>query len=349
MKTLTTILLFFIPLVVYSQVTVKPLKAKLKPATMINKDTVARDSVKILLLELNQLKSDLVDSLQAMRESGIGGGLTKQQVITAVRDSFFTTAGLDTVGIAASPLGEVYPSFVEYVVSTTQRLATVITGQVSSITTTSASVSGNVTNIGTSDVSEKGFVLGTSANPTTANTKIVVGSGLGTFSSSLTSLTENTGYNTRAYAINGQGTAYGANVAFTTLNTGGGCANTVDYSALTNSTDYNYDNITACYNLTDGSGDYAADQSKHFYITNAVVANGLTIEFSAFTLAAGDTLRIQYYSEWSVPTSTFAYTWTSSNAPTLNSPITLQRFAFIEFITDSSTQAAGFEAIITPL
>lgn len=94
---------------------------------------------------------------------------------------------------------------------------TVITTSRTSITTTSATLAGNATDSGTSTITERGVVYATSTNPTTANTKIAIGSGLGTYSQNVTGLTPNTLYHVRAYAINNVGTSYGFDSTFTTL------------------------------------------------------------------------------------------------------------------------------------
>lgn len=93
---------------------------------------------------------------------------------------------------------------------------TVTSGSSSSITTTSATVAGNVTSSGGASITERGFVYGTSSNPTTANSKKTTSGTTGAYSDSLTSLTPNTTYYWRAYAINSKGTSYGSNQTFNT-------------------------------------------------------------------------------------------------------------------------------------
>ncbi|MFY8004183.1 MAG: gliding motility-associated C-terminal domain-containing protein, partial [Chitinophagaceae bacterium] len=82
---------------------------------------------------------------------------------------------------------------------------------------TNATLGGNVSDSGTATVTERGVVFATTVNPTTANTKVTIGSGLGNFSQNITALTPNTTYHYRAYAINSVGTSYGADSVFTTL------------------------------------------------------------------------------------------------------------------------------------
>lgn len=96
-------------------------------------------------------------------------------------------------------------------------LPVVSTTAISAITKVSAISGGNVTYDGGASVSERGIVWSTSENPTTSDNVIKTGSGTGEFVSNLTGLTLNTNYYVRAYAINSAGTAYGTQVAFTTL------------------------------------------------------------------------------------------------------------------------------------
>jgi hypothetical protein len=56
----------------------------------------------------------------------------------------------------------------------------------------------------------------TSTNPGRANTCTNNGAGMGVFTSSMTGLSANSRYHVRAYATNAIGTAYGADMAFTT-------------------------------------------------------------------------------------------------------------------------------------
>ncbi|MDY0347524.1 MAG: BspA family leucine-rich repeat surface protein [Tenuifilaceae bacterium] len=88
----------------------------------------------------------------------------------------------------------------------------------SGITATAATSGGNVTADGGSSILARGVVWGTSPNPTTATNmgSTSEGSGLGTFSSNITGLTDGTTYYVRAYALNGNGTEYGTNMEFTT-------------------------------------------------------------------------------------------------------------------------------------
>ncbi|MBA3699599.1 MAG: immunoglobulin domain-containing protein [Planctomycetes bacterium] len=87
---------------------------------------------------------------------------------------------------------------------------------VSSITTTSAYSGGYVISERGAPVTARGVCWSTMANPTTADSKTVDGTGAGDYASMLTGLTTSTTYQVRAYATNSAGTGYGPSVSFTT-------------------------------------------------------------------------------------------------------------------------------------
>lgn len=82
--------------------------------------------------------------------------------------------------------------------------------------TTSATFGGEVTADGFATVTERGVVYATTPSPTTADTKVIMGSGTGLFSQQVNSLAAGTTYYVRAYAINAVGTAYSSEISFTT-------------------------------------------------------------------------------------------------------------------------------------
>ena len=93
---------------------------------------------------------------------------------------------------------------------------TITTTSVTQITESSAVAGGNVTSDGGASVTERGVVYATTQNPTTNNTKVMSGTGTGSFTCNLTGLQANTTYYVRAYAVNSKGIAYGEEVSFTT-------------------------------------------------------------------------------------------------------------------------------------
>jgi hypothetical protein len=93
----------------------------------------------------------------------------------------------------------------------------IITKSISSLTATSASCVGVVISEGDSGVTVRGVCWSTSSNPTIWDDYTMDGSGLGSFTSSITGLTPETTYYVRAYAANNDGLDYGDQIQFTTL------------------------------------------------------------------------------------------------------------------------------------
>ena len=100
---------------------------------------------------------------------------------------------------------------------------TVSTTAASSITKTTATLAGNATANGGVAISERGYVYSITTENSdplidgTDVTKLVDGTGTGVFSESISSLTSNTQYSYKAYAINSQGTSYGSTLTFRTI------------------------------------------------------------------------------------------------------------------------------------
>ena len=96
-------------------------------------------------------------------------------------------------------------------------LPTVTTTDVTDITQNTAVSGGNVTDDGGAAVTARGVCWSTSQNPTVSDNHTSDGNGTGSFTSNLTNLTANTTYYIRAYATNSEGTSYGEQKSFTTL------------------------------------------------------------------------------------------------------------------------------------
>jgi uncharacterized protein (TIGR02145 family) len=94
--------------------------------------------------------------------------------------------------------------------------AVLTTTAVSAIGLTTATTGGNITDDGTGTITERGVCWSTTANPTISGSRTSDGTGMGTFTSNLTGLTEDMTYYVRAYATNSAGTTYGNEFVFHT-------------------------------------------------------------------------------------------------------------------------------------
>jgi len=121
---------------------------------------------------------------------------------------------------ATNSVGTAYGADVTFTTTATTTIPTVTTKTpVTNITTTTATGGGTIISNGGAAVTVSGIVWSTGANPTIAlSTKTINGgSTVGTpFTGNMTGLTAKTPYHVRAYATNSVGTAYGADVTFTT-------------------------------------------------------------------------------------------------------------------------------------
>jgi hypothetical protein len=116
---------------------------------------------------------------------------------------------------ATNQAGTTYGTQVSFVTASIS-LATLSTTVITSITQTTALASANVTADGGGTITAKGVCWSTISNPTIANSRTIAGSGLGSYSSSITGLNPATTYYVRSYATNQAGTVYGTQVSFTT-------------------------------------------------------------------------------------------------------------------------------------
>ena len=90
------------------------------------------------------------------------------------------------------------------------------TSGIADVTATSATGGGNISSDGGATITAHGVCWSTTPKPTISDSKTVDGSGTGQFVSIITGLTAGTTYHIMAYATNSVGTAYGAEISFTT-------------------------------------------------------------------------------------------------------------------------------------
>ena len=113
-------------------------------------------------------------------------------------------------------VGTIYGNQVFF--TTSAKAPTVTTQAVTAIGTATATGNGNITDLGSPAPRQHGVCWNTTGTPTIADSKTEDGpaSATGAFTSSMTGLTAGVTYYERAYATNAAGTAYGAEVSFTT-------------------------------------------------------------------------------------------------------------------------------------
>ena len=116
---------------------------------------------------------------------------------------------------ATNSVGTAYGPEVNF--TTLVDMPVVTTTAVTAVTKITATSGGAVTYDGGGTITARGLAIGASANPTITGTVVAGGTGTGTFVSNIAGLTKYTAYHVRAYATNSAGTAYGSDVAFTTL------------------------------------------------------------------------------------------------------------------------------------
>ena len=95
-------------------------------------------------------------------------------------------------------------------------LPVVTTTAASNVFANSAVGGGNITSDGGYSVTARGVCWSTNQNPTTSDSKTSNGTGIGSFTSNITNLSQSTTYYIRAFATNYKGTGYGNVISITT-------------------------------------------------------------------------------------------------------------------------------------
>jgi len=140
--------------------------------------------------------------------SGIGGFTSLISGLTSGKTYYLRAYATNSVGTGYGN---------QLSVTTLAKLPTITTSPLSAITTTSAIGGGNILSDGGSPVIARGVCWSSNQNPTIIDRKSISGSGMGSFSSSITDLISGTTYYVSAYATNGAGTEYGNQVTVKTL------------------------------------------------------------------------------------------------------------------------------------
>lgn len=182
----------------------------------------------------------------------------------------------------------------------------VSTSVVSAITQTNATSGGIVTGDEGAEVIARGVCWNTSGNPTVSNCKTSDGTGIGTFTSSLTQLTPETKYYVRAYATNESGTGYGSQQSFKTNEILLATVTTADITSITQTTAVSGGNITSGWGATitakgvcwsPNQNPTVADSKTTDYSGNGIFTSNLT------GLAAGTPYHVRAYATNSAGTA----------------------------------------------
>ena len=208
-------------------------------------------------------------------------------------------------------------------------LPTVTTAtEVTDITVRSAKCGGEVTFNGNVSVTARGICWSTTQNPTIEDDKTTDGSGVGIFTSNLSDLESNTTYYVRAYATNEVGTAYGEEVAFTTLERN---ANGYEYVDLGLSVKWATCNVGAttpeeygyycAWGETTTKSDYTGSTCPTYGLSISQLQTqgyidsegNLTSQYDAATANWGGTWRMPTYDELNELRKRCTWTWTTQN------------------------------------
>jgi uncharacterized protein (TIGR02145 family) len=206
--------------------------------------------------------------------NGIGGGSFNSSVSNLLPGtSYFVRA------YATNDAGTAYG--ITYGFST-HALPTITTTAISAVSYTSAQAGGSISSNGGSNIVQRGVCYSTSPAPTLNNSVLNSGSGNGSFTINLITLSSNTTYYVRAFATNGVGTAYGNEEVFTTQGsiTALNCATATNNGTLTQGVAASSVNSSVPY--TGGTGGTYTEQT----ITSTGVT-GLTATLAAGTLLSG--------------------------------------------------------------
>ena len=211
---------------------------------------------------------------------------------------------------------------------------------VSNVTVNSATVSGSLLTDGTnlnfnaSNVTAVGICYSTSSNPTTSNSTKTVSIAAGSFTATLTNLTQNTTYYYRAYATNANGTQYGEVKTFTTKK----------YSIVRATTVQNVTKTTAKVRgtITNNGGTIESWGFKLYKMTNGTYGSPITITYT--TTNSGTTSGISYTPvSASVQNGTFSMNITAGLEPNTTYKYEARILenidgSYVSIISDNSTE-----------
>lgn len=214
-------------------------------------------------------------------------------------------------------------------------IPTVVTGEITNITTTSATCSGNVTSNGGLTVTARGICWSrTNQHPTISDSHTTDGTGIGEFSSNIIGLTQNATYYVCAYATNSQGTGYGESRQFTAAE----LAYLISQGGTVTTTSGNF------YDSGGASGNYSNNES-YVMTFKSGTSRKIRVTFTRFETEDGyDKLKIY---DGPTTSSTLLGTYQGFNSPgTVTSTNSSGALTFVWY-SDNSATKAGWEATIS--
>lgn len=211
----------------------------------------------------------------------------------------------------------------------------VVTGEITNITTTSATCSGNVTSNGGLTVTARGICWSrTNQHPTISDSHTTDGTGIGEFSSNIIGLTQNATYYVCAYATNSQGTGYGESRQFTAAE----LAYLISQGGTVTTTSGKF------YDSGGASGNYSNNES-YVMTFKSGTSRKIRVTFTRFETEDGyDKLKIY---DGPTTSSTLLGTYQGFNSPgTVTSTNSSGALTFVWY-SDNITTKAGWEATIS--
>lgn len=148
----------------------------------------------------------------------------KKVALTAIEEEFtYEVTGLQpntryaARAYATNKIGTGYSEEVVYFTTATEKKPALICNEATELTAFTANLTASITNDYGFKVTERGFCYSNESNaPTTENLKETIEEAENAFSTTLSSLNENTTYYVRAYAISEKGTGYSMPIEFVT-------------------------------------------------------------------------------------------------------------------------------------